>query len=77
MSVEAPMPPALPVYEKPRERVPAVLPNGLAVTKMPSTMNKMISKMLPKLKSPKAKMPRMKARLPSGKPKTKHKVKFV
>ena len=70
------MPPTLPVYAKPRERLPAVIPNGLAVTKMPGTMNKMISKMLPNLKAMKTKMPKMKAKLPSGKPKTKHKVKF-
>lgn len=59
MSNEAPQ---LPVYEKPAEKVPAILPTGLQVTKMPSTMNKMISKMLmPKLK---ARLPKMKSRMP-------------
>lgn len=64
--------PTLPVYEKPAEKVTAVLPKGLQVTKMPSTMNKMISKMLlPKMKAKlpkmKSKMPRSKARLPKTK----------
>lgn len=72
MSVEVPQ---LPVYEKPAEKVPAVVPTGLQVTKMPSTMNKMISKMLlPKMKAKlpkmKSKMPvRSKAKLPRGKTK--------
>lgn len=70
--------PTLPVYEKPVDKVPATLPTGLQITKMPSTMNKMISKMLmPKMKAKlpkmKSKMPvRSKAKLPRGKiPKTK------
>lgn len=54
--------PMLPTYDKPAESPPATLPNGLQVTKMPSTMNKMISKMLmPKMK---AKLPKIKSRLP-------------
>lgn len=58
----------LPQYDKPPEKVAAVLPTGLQVTKMPSTMNKMISKMLmPKLK---ARLPKMKSRLPA-RPKAK------
>ena len=77
METESIPTPSLPAYEAPKPRVPAVIPNGLEVTKMPSTMNKMISKMLPKLKTPKMKGPKLKAKLPSGKPKTKHKVKFV
>lgn len=61
MSAEGPLP-VLPTYDKPADKIPAVLPTGLQVTKMPSTMNKMISKMLmPKLK---AKLPKMKNRLP-------------
>jgi hypothetical protein len=72
---DAPLPPTLPVYEAPKPRPTAILPQGLEVTKMPSTMNKMISKMLPKLG--KLKAPKMKMKLPTGKPgKTKHKVKF-
>lgn len=66
--------PQLPVYEPPAEKVPAVIPTGLQVTKMPSTLNKMISKMLmPKLKAKlpkmkmKSKMPRSKAKLPKNK----------
>lgn len=62
--------PALPVYEAPKERVPAALPKGLQITKMPSTLNKVISKMLaPKLK---AKLPnKMKTAI---RPKTKSRI---
>lgn len=66
--------PQLPVYEPPAEKLPAVLPTGLQVTKMPSTMNKLISRMLvPKMKAKlpkmkmKSKMTRSKAKLPKTK----------
>ena len=49
--------PMLPKYEKPADKVTATLPKGLELTKMPSTMNKLISRMMPK---PKAKLPKMK-----------------
>jgi macrodomain Ter protein organizer (MatP/YcbG family) len=55
--------PVLPVYEKPAEKVKASLPKGLEITKMPSTMNKMISKML---------VPKMKAKLPKLKTSIRH-----
>lgn len=66
MSDEAAIP-TLPAYAPPIERVPAALPKGLEVTKMPSTMNKLISRMMPKLK---AKLPKMKMKA-AVKPRTK------
>lgn len=59
--------PVLPVYEKPAEKVTATLPTGLELKKMPSTMNKLISRMMPKLK---AKLPKMKMKA-AVKPRTK------
>jgi hypothetical protein len=45
--------PSLPVYEKPRQQVPAVIPKSLPTTppKPPSSLNKLLGKMLkPNLK---------------------------
>jgi hypothetical protein len=65
--------PTLPVYPPPKERVPAALPKGLEVTKMPTTLNKVISRML---------APKMKAKLPNKmkpavKPKSKTRMKLT
>ena len=70
MNNEAPLPPSLPVYEAPAPRPVAPIPTGLQVTKMPGTMNKMISKMLPKIgKLRMAKVPKMKGKMAVAKPK--------
>jgi len=73
--MSAEIPPSLPKYEAPKERPTAVIPQGLEVTKMPGTMNKMISKMLPKMKLSKIKAPKMKSRM--SKTKTKHRLKIT
>lgn len=66
MSDEAKVP-NLPTYEKPSERKPATLPDSISSIKPPSSLNKVIAKMLmPKikslksLKSPKIKTPKIK-----------------
>jgi len=67
MTELAPLPPTLPVYEAPKPRAAAPIPHGLEVTKMPGTMNKMISKMLPKMS--KLRTPKLRAKMPISKPK--------
>lgn len=71
------------VLESPSPRACAILPESLDIpgkvktAKPPGTLNKMISKMLPKKLGKLAKSPKLKAKLPSGKPtKKRHKVKF-
>lgn len=65
MSPESPLP-VLPSYDPPVEKPKAEVPNGIELKKMPGIMNKMISRMLPKLG--KLKMPKHpKARLPKTK----------
>jgi hypothetical protein len=64
MSNEAPMPPSLPVYEAPKIRVPATIPAGMEIAKMPGVMNKMISRALPKGKL--GKMTKLKGRVGTG-----------
>ena len=49
MTSEAPLP-VLPVYEKPRNRVPATIPAGMEMQKMPGVMNKILTRALPKPK---------------------------
>lgn len=49
MTNEAPLP-SLPVYEAPKVRVPATIPAGMEISKLPGVMNKMISRALPKPK---------------------------
>jgi ribosomal protein L13 len=45
----APLPPGLPTYAPPKERVPATIPTGLEnLTKPHGIMNKLIGRMLPK-----------------------------
>ena len=79
---DAPLPPQLPVYETPAPRACAILPESLeiqkaATAKPPSALTKMISRMLPKKLGKLAKSPRLKAKLPTGKPtKKRHKVHF-
>jgi hypothetical protein len=78
MPVEAPLP-TLPVYEKPKPRVPAVIPDGVKAIQKGGVLNKMISRMLPKLKTKSLKKGiKLKAKEPTGKPgKKRHKVHFV
>ena len=70
------------VLESPSPRACAILPESMdkkdvKTAKPPGTLNKMISKMLPKKLGKLAKSPKLKAKLPSGKPtKKRHKVKF-
>ena len=66
MSNEAPLPPSLPVYKAPAQRVPATIPEGMEVKKMPGVMNKMISRALPQKRL--GKMTRLKG-MRSGKSK--------
>ena len=79
---DAPLPPQLPVYETPAPRACAILPESLEkpdvkTAKPPGTLNKMISRMLPKKLGKLAKSPKLKAKLPTGKPtKKRHKVHF-
>jgi hypothetical protein len=79
---DAPLPPQLPVYETPAPRACAILPKSMVkesvkTAKPPGTLSKMISKMLPKKLGKLAKSPKLKAKLPSGKPtKKRHKVRF-
>lgn len=74
MANEAPIPPSLPLYEKPKERQPAVIPAGIEQKKLPGIMNKVISRMLPKMKGKMSKLGKMKT--PNSKPGKKHKVTF-
>lgn len=64
----------LPVIE---DSEPPYVPEGVSPPKPPGTLNKMISKMLPKKLGKIAKTSRLKAKLPKGKPgKKRHKVTF-
>ena len=74
--MSAELPPSLPVYQAPKERPTAVLPQGLEVTKMPGVMNKMISRMLPKKLGKMLKSPKLMAKTATTKTRNKHKVKF-
>ena len=47
MSNEAPLPPTLPVYQAPAKRVPATIPEGMEIKKMPGVMNKLITRAMP------------------------------
>ena len=58
------MPPSLPVYEAPKIRVPATIPAGMEIAKMPGVMNKMISRALPKGRI--GKMSKLKGRVGTG-----------
>jgi hypothetical protein len=63
MTNEAPLP-SLPVYEAPKVRVPATIPTGMEMQKMPGVMNKMISRALPKGKL--GKVAKLKGRVGTG-----------
>jgi hypothetical protein len=47
MTNEASLPPSLPVYKAPEKRVPATIPEGMEIKKMPGVMNKMLSRAMP------------------------------